>query len=88
MAHDLRLALVAKTCPHRPQAITKRLKMVGVSVGNNFFSSFFLNDATAGTSSHVCKKFHANVPRSDLPMFNIKYLVEHNAKTRFYTKTK
>ena len=65
----LGLALVAKTRPHRPQAIKKanndhtrfRRKII-------FFPIFFLNEATAGTPRHVCKNFHANFRRSDLPM--------------------
>ena len=34
---------------------------------------FCLNTATAGTPRHVCKTFHANIRRSDLPLLNIKW---------------
>ena len=51
---DLGLALVAKTCPRRPQAFNKV---------NNGLLTFFLNEPIAGTPRHACKTFHTSVRR-------------------------
>ena len=59
------LAIVAKTCPHRPQAIEKAKNGRAFPLEKLFFI-FFLNESTAG------KTFHASIRRSDLPMFNIR----------------
>ena len=48
----------------------KGQKWSGVSVRKIFFSHFFLNEATAGSPRHVFENVHANIRRSDLPMFN------------------
>ena len=43
---------------------------------NFFFFFFFFNKATASTPRHVCKKIHANIRRSDLPMLNMKWNIK------------
>ena len=45
----------------------------GVSTGKITWKKNNLNEATAGTPRHACKTFDANIRRSDLRMFNIKY---------------
>ena len=51
---DLGLALVAKTCTHRPQAIQKVNNGQAFPQGNIFFPRFFLNEPIAGTLRHAC----------------------------------
>ena len=62
----LELALVEKTCPHRPQA-NKKVKMSRRFRRKTFFLCsffFFLNEPIAGTPRYVCKQFHAKIRRS------------------------
>ena len=69
---DLGLELVTKTCPHRPQALEKPKKRFRRIC---FFSSFVFWTRRLQVlqgMTYVCKTFHANVRRSDLPMLNIK----------------
>ena len=76
---DLGLALVAKTFPHRPQAfemVNNGQQWSGVSIRKDIcFHFIFLNEPIAGTPRHVCKKFHANIRRSDCVVAKINQVV-------------
>ena len=81
---DLGLALVAETCPHRPQAFKK------VTIGqalpweeNIFFFIFFLNEQVPGMS--YVKKFTQMF--EDLTAKG-QYPVTINAQSCSYTETK
>ena len=58
---DLELALVAKTCPHRSQAL-KRSIMVSIAVGKQFFFLSFLERADCS----YCKARLQNVSRNKI----------------------
>ena len=50
----------------------RKSKKWSVGSGGTYLGfRFFLNEATLGAPRHVFITFHANILRSDLPMFNI-----------------
>ena len=57
--HDLGLALVAKTCPHRPQAFQ------AFPYVNNICFVLFLDEPLAGTLSHAYKTCRGTIRGSD-----------------------
>ena len=69
---DPGLAVVAKTCPHRPQAIKKKPKNSLHAFPSEkhvfYFPFFFLNEATAGTPgmSDSVKRFTQTLNFQDL----------------------
>ena len=66
---DPGLALVAKTCPQQPQVI-KKTKNGRAFPYDLFFFQFFFE---RGDCRYSKAWSHANIRRSDLPMFNIKW---------------
>ena len=55
----LGLALVAKTCPHRPQVFQKVNGQAFPKEYSIFFLVVFVNEPLAGSLRHVCKHVHA-----------------------------
>ena len=63
---DLGLALVAKTCPHRPQAFeTVHNGQAFLQRNSCFFSLFLMNEPIADTLRHAYKRLRAVIRRSD-----------------------
>ena len=66
---DQGVALVAKTCPHRPQAIEKTKNGQTFPLEKIFF--FYLWKRRLQVLQGMPVTFHANMGIRDLPMFNI-----------------
>ena len=65
---DEGLALVAKTCPHRPKAIEKAKNGQAFPLEKKLIFHFFPKEATAGTPRDVCNvsRKHSNIWPADV----------------------